>query len=104
MTAERRRPKLKSSPKPRAEELTLTIDRIDDDGLGLATHDGKPVVVFDALPGADLAAVNVGQEVQFVLVQQSGGEYALESIHPGQGGATGVSGEPVDGEQEHNHD
>jgi tRNA/tmRNA/rRNA uracil-C5-methylase (TrmA/RlmC/RlmD family) len=51
MTAERRRPKSKSSPKPRAEQLTLTIDRIDDDGLGLATHDGKPVVVFDALPG-----------------------------------------------------
>ncbi len=56
MTAERRRPKSKSSPKPRAEELTLTIDRIDDDGLGLATHDGKPVVVFDALPGEKVLA------------------------------------------------
>jgi 23S rRNA (uracil1939-C5)-methyltransferase len=51
MTAERRRAKTKTSQKPRAEELTLTIDRIDDDGLGLATHAGKPVIVFDALPG-----------------------------------------------------
>lgn len=58
MTADRRRPK--SSPpspaKPRAEELTLTIERIDDDGLGLARHDGKPVVVFDALPGETVVA------------------------------------------------
>jgi 23S rRNA (uracil1939-C5)-methyltransferase len=51
MTAERRHPKSKPSPKNRAEELTLTIEQIDDDGLGLATHAGKPVVVFDALPG-----------------------------------------------------
>lgn len=50
MTAERRS-KAKSAPKPRPEELTLTIERIDQDGLGMATHDGKPVVVFDALPG-----------------------------------------------------
>ncbi len=55
MTAQRR-PKSKSAPKPRAEELTLTIDRIDDDGLGLATHAGKPVVVFDALPGEQVIA------------------------------------------------
>ncbi len=50
MTADRRS-KSKSSPKPRTEELTLIIDRIDQDGLGMATHDSKPVVVFDALPG-----------------------------------------------------
>ena len=56
MTAERRRRKTKTSPKPRAEELTLTIDRIDDDGLGLAIHTGKPVVVFDALPGEKVVA------------------------------------------------
>ncbi len=56
MTAERRRPKTKPSPKHRAEELTLTIDKIDDDGLGLATHNGKPVVVFDALPGEKVVA------------------------------------------------
>ena len=64
----------------------------------------RMTMVFDALPGADLAAVKVGQEVQFVLVQQEGGEYALESIHPGQGGATGVSVEPGNAEPEHNHD
>jgi len=46
-----RRPKSKSAPKNRADELTLTIDKIDDDGLGLATHEGKKVVVYDALPG-----------------------------------------------------
>ncbi len=51
MTAVRRNLKSKSSPNARAEELTLTIEKIDDDGLGLANHDGKPVVVFDALPG-----------------------------------------------------
>ena len=56
MTAEHRRPKAKHSSKPRAEELTLTIERIDDDGLGLATHSGKPVVVFDALPGEKVVA------------------------------------------------
>ena len=56
MTADRRRPKPKSSPKPRAEELTPTIEKIDDDGLGLATHIGKPVVVFDALPGEKVVA------------------------------------------------
>ena len=55
MTAQRR-PKSKPAPKPRAEELTLTIDRIDDDGLGLATHAGKPVVVYDALPGEQVIA------------------------------------------------
>ncbi len=56
MTAERRRPKTKSSPRSRAEELTLTIEKIDDDGLGLATHEGKPVIVFDALPGEKVVA------------------------------------------------
>ncbi len=56
MNAERRRPKTKTSPKPRAEELALTIERVDDDGLGLATHAGKPVVVFDALPGEKVVA------------------------------------------------
>ncbi len=55
MTAERR-PKSKPSPKDRAEELTLTIERINDDGLGLAVHAGKPVVVFDALPGEKVVA------------------------------------------------
>jgi 23S rRNA (uracil1939-C5)-methyltransferase len=56
MTAQQRRPKSKSTHKPRAEELTLTIERIDDDGLGLATHAGKPVVVFDALLGEKVVA------------------------------------------------
>ena len=56
MTAEHRRPKSKHASKPRAEDLTLTIERIDDDGLGLATHAGKPVVVFDALPGEKVIA------------------------------------------------
>lgn len=55
MTAERR-PKSKPSTKPRVEDLTLTIERIDDDGLGVATHAGKPVVVFDALPGEQVVA------------------------------------------------
>ncbi|NOR49765.1 MAG: 23S rRNA (uracil(1939)-C(5))-methyltransferase RlmD [Desulfuromonadales bacterium] len=36
--------------------MTLTIERVDDDGLGLATHAGKPVVVFDALPGEKVVA------------------------------------------------
>ncbi len=56
MTAERRRAKSKVPAKPRAEELTLTIERIDDDGMGLANHAGKPVVVFDALPGEKVVA------------------------------------------------
>ncbi len=56
MTAERRSTKSKSAPKHRTEDLTLTIERIDDDGLGLATHAGKPVVVFDALPGEKVVA------------------------------------------------
>jgi 23S rRNA (uracil1939-C5)-methyltransferase len=51
MTAQGRQPKSKSAPRARAEELTLTIDKIDEDGLGRAIHEGKPVVVFDALPG-----------------------------------------------------
>ncbi len=55
MTADRR-PYSPSSLKSRAEELTLTIERIDEDGLGVATHDGKPVVVFDALPGEQVVA------------------------------------------------
>ena len=56
MTADHRRLKSKSGSKPRAEELTLTIEKIDDDGLGLATHDGKRVLVFDALPGEKVVA------------------------------------------------
>ncbi len=51
MTAERKRSKSNYTPNPRAEELTLTIEKIDDDGLGVATHEGKDVLVFDALPG-----------------------------------------------------
>jgi 23S rRNA (uracil1939-C5)-methyltransferase len=56
MTAQPRRPKSKQGHKPRAEELTLTIESIDEDGLGLATHEGKRVVVFDALPGEKVVA------------------------------------------------
>ena len=56
MTAQPRRPKSKHVHKPRAEELTLTIEQIDEDGLGLATHEGKRVVVFDALPGEKVVA------------------------------------------------
>ena len=56
MTAEHRRPKSKHAAKPRAEELTLTINKIDDDGLGLANHEGKPVIVYDALPGEEVVA------------------------------------------------
>ncbi len=56
MTADHRRPKQKSAPKPRAEELTLTIDRVDEDGQGIATYDGKQVLVFDALPGEKVIA------------------------------------------------
>lgn len=56
MTAQPRRPKSKHVHKPRAEELTLTIEQIDDDGLGVATHEGKRVVVFDALPGEKVVA------------------------------------------------
>jgi 23S rRNA (uracil1939-C5)-methyltransferase len=56
MTAQPRRPKSKQGHKPRAEELTLTIETIDEDGLGLATHEGKRVVVFDALPGEKVVA------------------------------------------------
>ena len=55
MTAERRS-KSKAPQKPRNEDLTLSIERIDDDGLGLATHDGKKVVVYDALPGEQVVA------------------------------------------------
>lgn len=55
MTADRRS-KVKTAPKPPAEELTLTIEGIDDDGLGVARHAGKPVVVFDALPGESVVA------------------------------------------------
>jgi 23S rRNA (uracil1939-C5)-methyltransferase len=56
MSAERRRTKSQTSSKPRAEDLTLTIERIDEDGLGLATHGGKPVVVYDALLGEQVIA------------------------------------------------
>lgn len=56
MTAERRRPINNSAPKKRAEELILTIERIDEDGLGIATHEGKKVVVFDALLGEKVVA------------------------------------------------
>ena len=56
MTADHRRPKSPLAAKPRAEELTLTIERIDEDGLGVATHNGKPVVVFDTLPGEKVVA------------------------------------------------
>lgn len=56
MTAQQRRYKSKPAHKPRAEELTLTIEKIDDDGLGLATHEGKQVIVFDALPGEKVVA------------------------------------------------
>ena len=56
MTAEHRRTKAKTASKPRTDDLTLTIEKIDDDGLGRATHAGKPVVVFDALLGEQVVA------------------------------------------------
>ncbi len=56
MTAQQRRPKSKHAHKPRAEELTLTIEGVDEDGLGLASHEGKQVQVFDALPGEQVVA------------------------------------------------
>jgi len=64
----------------------------------------RMTMVFDALAGARLDTVKVGQEVQFVLLQQPGGEYALETIHPGAGGATGVSDDPEAVPAGHDHD
>jgi 23S rRNA (uracil1939-C5)-methyltransferase len=56
MTAGRRHPNSPIAAKSRPEELTLTIEGIDEDGLGVAAHEGKPVTVFDALPGEKVVA------------------------------------------------
>ncbi|MDT8440514.1 MAG: 23S rRNA (uracil(1939)-C(5))-methyltransferase RlmD [Desulfuromonadales bacterium] len=49
------RPRPPKKPASRqSEPLTLTITAINQDGLGMAEHQGKPVLVFDALPGEQL--------------------------------------------------
>ncbi len=72
MTADRRRPKSPRAVKPRTEELTLTIEGIDEDGLGVATHEGRPVLVFDALPGEKVVArvTHAGRYRSFATTQQ----------------------------------
>ncbi len=51
MTAPRRPSKQKPKLNSKVTELVLTIDSLNDDGLGVAIHEGRTVLVFDALPG-----------------------------------------------------
>ncbi len=48
--------KTKRKPQPRPEVLKLSIDRLDDEGIGLAQHEGKTALVQGALPGETVLA------------------------------------------------
>jgi Cu(I)/Ag(I) efflux system membrane fusion protein len=49
-------------------------------------------MVFDTVPGLDLSGIHPGQDVRFGLLQQEGGTYVLEHIHPGSSAVEGMSG------------
>lgn len=67
MTKPRKTKKTASAPRTRrkapAELIEITIDRLNDEGIGVARHGGKEVLVAGALPG-ERAAIAVEHEGQ----------------------------------------
>jgi Cu(I)/Ag(I) efflux system membrane fusion protein len=43
-------------------------------------------MVFDVRPAVDLTRVQVGQDIQFALIQEHAGEYVMEQIYSGENG------------------
>ena len=59
------------------QRVRISHGPIDDLGWPAMT------MVFDTIPGLDLADIRAGQDVRFGLLQRESGEYVLEHIHPG---------------------
>ena len=62
-----------------SRRVRITHGPIDELGWPAMT------MVFDAVPGLDLAPISAGQDVRIGLLQEGGGAYVLEHIFPGHG-------------------